>query len=135
MTNMLFREQSIRWYGLAQEHVESVEATINVFVDTVLQHTITDDRVLVEVRELTTTALQDRSAAAMKELDRLISDEKRHPCTYNHYFTENVQKARNDAYVKEAMKAFRHASEHEQLFGRGWSWTMIEFKQYTLKVK
>lgn len=32
----------------------------------------------------------------MTELNVLVEDEARQPITYNHYYTDNIQKARND---------------------------------------
>lgn len=40
---------------------------------------------------------------AHKELERLLQDEQGHPITYNHYYTDNIQRARHDD-AKERIK-------------------------------
>lgn len=48
----------------------------------------------------------------MTELEKLLEDERRQPITYNHYYTDNIQKAEQDSIrkdVRQATQIFRDA--------------------------
>lgn len=45
-----------------------------------------------------------RFEEANKALDSLLADRKRHPITYNHYYTETLQKIRQERQAKELEK-------------------------------
>lgn len=49
--------------------------------------------------------LEDIEKNSLGELEDLIDDERRSPLTYNHYYTDNVQKFRLDAQKKAVEKA------------------------------
>lgn len=49
--------------------------------------------------------LEETEKNALGELEKLIEDERRSPLTYNHYYTDNVQKARLDAQKKAVENA------------------------------
>lgn len=53
--------------------------------------------VLVGIREGIEVALHESRTEAEEELSKLWADEQEHPITYNHYYTNNVQKSRLDA--------------------------------------
>ncbi|WKT40362.1 hypothetical protein QSH57_005168 [Fusarium oxysporum f. sp. vasinfectum] len=53
-----------------------------------------DGQITVSKAEMTHWVKQGAREQASNELDKLIQDEKRSPLTYNHYYTDNVQKAR-----------------------------------------
>jgi hypothetical protein len=53
-----------------------------------------EEKIRREIRELLQDWMQRAREQASNELDKLIQDEKRSPLTYNHYYTDNVQKAR-----------------------------------------
>ncbi|KAK1638439.1 vacuolar sorting protein VPS1 [Colletotrichum phormii] len=66
----LFHEHSSPWRNLAQEHVSTVLDCVSKWI-------------------------QLARKTAFKELEQIFLDEDRHPITYNHYYTDNIQKARN----------------------------------------
>jgi hypothetical protein len=54
-------------------------------------------------------AMDNSLENACKRMDSLFADRKRHVITYNHYFTENIQKsfnARNEKRMLEALEQF-----------------------------
>ncbi|RKK88630.1 hypothetical protein BFJ71_g12906 [Fusarium oxysporum] len=56
--------------------------------------------------------------AGVNELDKLIQDEKRSPLTYNHYYTDNVQKARLNfqrTAIKDVMAEVTQLDWHGKL--------------------
>ena len=79
---------------------------IVAFVDAALNHLTKDDQVLAELVEMTSFSLQKSKQAAEQELEKLHRDEQQQPITYNHYYTDNVQNARQDltrTLIKKAM--------------------------------
>ena len=53
--------------------------------------------------EMARTNLQEHMKCATEELQKLWQDEKHHPVTYNHYFTDNIQKSR-EKLTKDVLK-------------------------------
>jgi hypothetical protein len=54
----------------------------------------------------------------LEELSKLIEDERRSPLTYNHYYTDNIQKARLDTQktaVKNAVSLVASEDWHGKL--------------------
>jgi hypothetical protein len=47
-----------------------------------------------ELKQIILSILKNNIAAAMEELRKICEDEKFQPLTYNHYFTDNIQKDR-----------------------------------------
>ncbi len=78
------------------------------FVGRGLHHVITDDRVRGEILQRTAGRLESCKENAEAELQRIIDDEKFQPITYNHYYTDNIQKARQGSLktvINDAMKS------------------------------
>lgn len=90
----LFHQQSSRWQQLAEDHVDTVFEGIQEFVNRAISSLKLEHSVLMEVQETVSSRLQDQRMLAEKELATLCDDEQRHPVTYNHYYTDNVQKSR-----------------------------------------
>lgn len=59
-----------------------------------LRHIIHDERIFSDLLEIILASLQTSQKNAEEELNRLWQDEKQQPITYNHYYTDNVQKSR-----------------------------------------
>ncbi|KAH9235872.1 hypothetical protein K456DRAFT_1944452 [Colletotrichum gloeosporioides 23] len=68
----LFHEQSSPWHDLAERHVSTVFDRVSKW-------------------------LEDSREKAFEELNKIMADEERHPITYNHYYTDNIQQARSDS--------------------------------------
>ncbi|KAJ9133186.1 Interferon-induced GTP-binding protein Mx-like protein [Pleurostoma richardsiae] len=92
----LFHEQSSPWPSIARNHLQKI-------LDMVAQWMVgatdvcTQERIVrQEVLTLCQGTLDGAEKLALEELDKLIDDEKRHPITYNHYYTDNIQRARRD---------------------------------------
>ncbi|KAF9770090.1 hypothetical protein IL306_012407, partial [Fusarium sp. DS 682] len=90
----LFLEQSQPWLPIAENHVDSVFSAVSRWVDKVTDVLFHEEKIRREIRELLQDWMQRAREQASNELDKLIQDEKRSPLTYNHYYTDNVQKAR-----------------------------------------
>lgn len=78
-----------------------------------LRHITIDESVLVELEDITNITMQIRKEAADSELEQLRKDERQQPITYNHYYTDNVQNARQDATRKMIRKAMDETKAHD----------------------
>ncbi|KAK2035912.1 vacuolar sorting protein VPS1 [Colletotrichum somersetense] len=81
----LFHEQSGPWRQIAEDHLSGVINSVSKWAH----------------------QAASRLTHAVEELRKILLDEKRHPITYNHYYTDNIQKARSD-YHKSALKDAIH---------------------------
>jgi hypothetical protein len=57
---------------------------------------VRDEQVRQNLRRIITNTLNENVQKAHQELARLLHDEQGHPITYNHYYTDNIQRARQD---------------------------------------
>jgi hypothetical protein len=69
---------------------------VNRFIHSALAYVVKDAKVCQSLTQVIEATLDINAQEAHKELDRLLLDEARHPITYNHYYTDNIQKARLD---------------------------------------
>ena len=90
----LFHFQSRRWKVMASEHIQAVFRQLRVFIESLANHISDEDRIVRAVKEQVDQRLADYMSKAEAELATLLDDEKQQPITYNHYYTDNVQKSR-----------------------------------------
>lgn len=76
----------------------------------VLAYLKIEAHVLVGIKEGIEVALQESKTKAEEELSKLWADEQEHPITYNHYYTDNVQKSRLDGTQKMLKRALETAN-------------------------
>ena len=107
----LFYIQSSRWYQIAKNHLNTVYDAIVDFMKSGLGHIIHDERIFSDLLEIIIASLQRSKVNAEEELNRLWQDEKQQPITYNHYYTDNVQKSRQDTTKSMIRKAMEGAKE------------------------
>lgn len=93
----LFHVQSSRWASIARDHINVVSKVVSRFVDSALTYEIQDAKVRENVRRLIGTKLETNVEAGKEELASLLDDEARQPITYNHYYIDNIQKARDNS--------------------------------------
>jgi hypothetical protein len=66
-----------------------------------LAFVVKDPKVRQSITQGIKVTLDINAREAYEELDKLLGDEARHPVTYNHYYTDNIQKARLDRSKKD----------------------------------
>jgi hypothetical protein len=103
----LFHEQSSRWQSIAEDHVAKVSQVATAFVEMALRRVIREDNVRREVSVLISSGLDEGARLAREELRKIVADEKLQPITYNHYYTDNIQKARQDSLRKSIYQVMR----------------------------
>lgn len=62
--------------------------------------------------------LESTESNALEELEKLIEDEQRGPMTYNHYYTDNIQKSRLDVTNDAVQNAVRAEQTFDNYLGR-----------------
>ncbi|RAQ60116.1 hypothetical protein AFCA_011446 [Aspergillus flavus] len=95
----LFREQSSQWEAIARGHVTTAWNIAKDFVRAVVLH-IGD---ITTAKGLLREIVDPRFDQLLRDLQQRTSEllqphQQGHPITYNHYFTENLQKARREAW-------------------------------------
>lgn len=96
MLGELFHAQSSRWGDIAREHVTTIADLVFRFVQSVSAFVMKDTNARENICRHIVTILDENAKRAFNELSKLLDDEAGCPITYNHYYTDNVQKARNN---------------------------------------
>jgi hypothetical protein len=92
----LFWELSHKWSAMAIRHVERISSVSKVFFEGLLQEKCSKD-VYTRLSALRVAdALQKRCQSALEEVEKLIKDKQGFPITYNHYYTDTIQKKQGD---------------------------------------
>ena len=113
----LFWELSSKWKELAEDHVDQVANMCKVFTNTLLEEICPKD-VRTRLSELKVKeTLESRKLKANIELERILEDKQDFPAVYNHYYTDNVQKARNKRMERILGQAIETATTHDHLQG------------------
>jgi hypothetical protein len=101
----LFLEQSTPWEGIARSHVDDVWNAAKGFLSLAVIYVAdaaTSKSLFQKIFEPALTKLKNTLNEKTTEL--LVPHQKSHPITYNHYFTETLQKIRNERNKKEYTK-------------------------------
>jgi len=75
-----------------------------------LEHVVKEDPVRGEISEVVTLSLRKNAQAGKAELALLLRDEQQQPITYNHYYTDNIQRARQDSTKSAIEKVMADAN-------------------------
>ncbi|EHK19640.1 uncharacterized protein TRIVIDRAFT_156714 [Trichoderma virens Gv29-8] len=101
----LFHEQSRRWPTIAVSHLHNILNIVSEWIQLAVERLIPEESMRTQVHAMLQEWLEDIEKNALGELEKLVQDERRSPLTYNHYYTDNVQKARLDAQKRAVEKA------------------------------
>ncbi|KAJ0163639.1 Interferon-induced GTP-binding protein Mx2 [Colletotrichum tanaceti] len=99
----LFHEQSSPWRKIAENHVSEVVDGVCKWINQAVFRLFPEDRLRRDLEMICQERLEGCRADAFEELRKILLDEERHPVTYNHYYTDNIQKARCESQ-KEALQ-------------------------------
>lgn len=92
----LFRKQSTPWEKIARDHIGTVWKAAKTCMILALKHVADEATSTVLLRTIFYPALDEVLDSLHTGISELLkSHQNGHPITYNHYFTENLQKARN----------------------------------------
>ena len=107
----LFWEQSAKWGTLSNSHINRVADHCVIFFDFLLGAIAAPEVKANLISYIVEPALQKARTAAMMELKSILNDMKRHPITYNHYFTTTLQKIRQEKYTSLVKRVVNENSE------------------------
>ena len=102
---VLFYEQSRPWENLVSECCENILAATKVCIELFINHAAdnnTKDGLLREIIEPAMITLREGLNRKIAEIMR--PHQTGHPITYNHYFTETIQKARQEHIKVDQLK-------------------------------
>ena len=102
-----FREQARKWRSIVECHVRTVIVEVHSFIKTLLEVVIVDQRMREELWEtVLLEKLLDGYRRAFNQADHLLYLELYgRPSTCNHYFNDNLQKARAQRLQSQVDKA------------------------------
>ena len=111
----LFCEQSRPWEQLARQHLNNVWQAARSFLDLLISH-LADEPTSEALLDQVIDPLMDRKLKDMnKKLDEILRPyQSGHPITYNHYFTETIQKARESRHEAEIARKLRRFLGHKE---------------------
>ncbi|KAJ5367956.1 Dynamin [Penicillium cataractarum] len=105
----LFHAQSYSWGKISQSHVDSVVLLVTQYLSSVFKSVLEDTTVRERVWKNVKIALDKNIEDSHEELGKLLQDEQGHPITYNHYYTDNIQKARHENTKEHLESAVKNA--------------------------
>lgn len=94
-------------------HLHSIETAIQNCIKWVVNDISPDAYVTDELMDLVKGGLEENQNNAREELRKLWQDEQHQPVTYNHYFTDNIQKAREQNNKDALRKAMTETRNHD----------------------
>lgn len=109
----LFWELSYKWSMMATKHVERVFQVSKVFFESLLGEKCPKDiHTRLSALKVADT-LQNRCQSALAEVEKLTRDKREFPSTYNHYYTDTIQKKQGDRMRSRLEQAIEKSStEH-----------------------
>jgi hypothetical protein len=105
----LFREQCRPWGKILSGHVDTVAAAARKLLNLVCEHIAADTASQFIIREIVEPALVSITRTLQSKADELLEPHRDgHPITYNHYFTETLQKVRDERRMDEVRRTLSH---------------------------
>lgn len=102
----LFREQSRPWAQILGGHVNAVADASRKLLHLVCEYIADDTTSHLIIREIVDPALENIKATLQSKADELLEPHKNgHPITYNHYFTETLQRVRDERRMVQVHRA------------------------------
>lgn len=105
----LFLEQSIPWEAITRSHIDRVWKAAKDFLSlaaTYIADAATSKALFQKIFEPALNQLLE--SLNVKTTDLLTPHQKSHPITYNHYFTETLQKVRNERSKNEYSRVVKN---------------------------
>ncbi|KAI1855351.1 hypothetical protein JX266_000216 [Neoarthrinium moseri] len=110
VVSQLFRQQSEPWEAIAQTAMKDIVASAQATVDAALSATVSGPVKERIHSQLIESAMERLGKELNDKIDGLLEPHKYcHPITYNHYLTDNVQKAQTERFRDSIESALRAA--------------------------
>jgi hypothetical protein len=126
----LFWEQSRPWEVLAPNHLDTVYGACEAFLELALPYLTTRD-ISSPILHRINIAMKERLEHAKKELNKLLTDRRKHATTFNHYYTIDIQKSRQQELLNNLKTILTESSPRGILKD---TFTMAEIKDCLSKI-
>lgn len=107
----LFHAQYASWGKISRSHVDSIVTLVTEYLSSVIKSVLEDVTVRESVWKNGKIARDKNVEDFHEELDKTLQDEQGHPITYNHYYTDNIQKARIDTAKYHLERSVKNATK------------------------
>lgn len=81
-----------------------VHSYVTAFLSRTPTHVVKEEDLRLQLQRIISTSSQRILQDALDELVKICDDEEMQPITYNHYFTDNLQKARQNSMKHQIEK-------------------------------
>jgi GTP-binding protein EngB required for normal cell division len=106
IVGQLFHEQRKPWMGLVDQYLEIVLHAVRFLARKALAHVCDETSLAGITRQFIYVRLERLTAELRTKVAELLEPHNTgHPITYNHYLTDNVQKAQNKRRAQELKKS------------------------------
>ncbi|KAK0954529.1 hypothetical protein LTR91_022650 [Friedmanniomyces endolithicus] len=104
----LFFNQSLPWSKVVQEYMDHIVAAARTTVELILAHSADASTAESLLREIINPAFDSCVEKLRRKIQEVLQPHQRgHPITYNHYFTDTIQKVRREHTKKQQSKLLR----------------------------
>ena len=100
----LFRAQSKPWERISDDHLRDVWVKAKGHIEDILSSLMSKETCAALLSHSVSGAMDICLENARKRMENLFADRKKHAITYNHYFTENIQKSFNARIEKRLLE-------------------------------
>ena len=113
----LFWEQSSKWEKMALHHLDEVAQVCSRFLHNLLEDMCPHDVSTRLQASLVEDALKTRHDNAVQEVRRIMEENRSYPINYNHYYTDTINKRRQQRQKESLAESIANATEHTHLEG------------------
>ena len=111
----LFRDQSKPWENLARRHLENSWQAARSFLDLLIGHLADEPTADALMGQVIDPLMEEKLRAMNQKLDELLKPHQTgHPITYNHYFTETIQKIKEKRHEADIARRLRKFLGHKE---------------------
>lgn len=111
----LFRDQSKPWEKLARSHLENSWQAARSFLDLLIGHLADEPTVDALMGQVIDPLMEEKLRAMNRKLDELLKPHQTgHSITYNHYFTETIQKIKEKRHEADIARRLREFLGHKE---------------------
>ncbi|CAH0046486.1 unnamed protein product [Clonostachys solani] len=115
----MFSAQCEPWARLARKHVERVSGYAKATLIATLQHVADSETARRLIASLLNPAFAVLEVTVENKLLELLQPHTNgHPITYNHYLTENIQKAQSERHNSKIFKVFKRYADPNSTISR-----------------
>ncbi|KAL1645007.1 hypothetical protein SLS58_004078 [Diplodia intermedia] len=98
----LFWEQSSNWKAITLSYIDVIAKLVQEFLTRLIQHVMPPEVAERVSKWKIPSSVASQKDNAIAELDRIAKDNRSTPMTYNHYYTDMIQKIRHQKFMARA---------------------------------